>query len=129
MLSLRVTSPTDDPYLVGASRCSEDGAPSCPPITRTRPCPFRTFGVIAPVPPQDGLATFPASRVPPNGSVNTLVIPPRMQNVALNGAYSRVEKTLPAPYTTSWPVVSAAADETGSINTTASTAPNFGLEI
>src|SRR5215470_10032493 len=81
-------------------------------MNRTRSCPFRALGVITQVPPHAALATFPAVRVPPNGNVNTLVIPPRMQKVPLMGAYPGVENTLPVPYATSWPVVSAAAGDT-----------------
>src|SRR5262250_237165 len=89
-------------------------------MNRTRSCPFSALGVIAQVPPHAALATFPAVRVPPNGKVNTLVIPPRMQKVPLMGAYPSVENTLPVPYATSWPVVSAAAGDTEPVSTSAS---------
>src|SRR5215470_465907 len=71
--------------------------------------PFSVAGVISHVPPHAAVATFPAVSVPPKGSVNTLVTPPRMQKLVFSGAYTSVEKTLPAPYAASCAAESACA--------------------
>src|SRR5712664_1289750 len=57
--------------------------------------PFSTSGVIDHVPRQLAPTTLPAV----GGetiAVNALPMPPRMQKVALNGAYTTVPSTLPA---------------------------------
>jgi hypothetical protein len=62
------------------------GAEDRPPTNFTDSCPFRTLGVMAYVPPQSVVATRPAVSAPAKGKVKPLVMPPRMQKVALNGA-------------------------------------------
>ena len=62
------------------------GAEDRPPTNFTDSCPFRTLGVMAHVPPQPVVATRPAVSAPAKGKVKPLVMPPRMQKVALNGA-------------------------------------------
>src|SRR6266851_3796166 len=57
-----------------------------PPTKRTCSLPLSASGVIAQVPPHAVVATLPAVSGPANGSVNPLVIPPRMQKLALTGA-------------------------------------------
>src|SRR5438094_129508 len=71
------------------------------PTNRTGSLPLSASGVIVHVPPQAAVATLPAVWVPPNGSVNALVTAPTTQKPVLNGAYSSVVNTLPAPYATS----------------------------
>ena len=68
-----------------------------PPTKRTCSYPFNTAGVIAQVPAHAAVATLPAVCVPPKGSVSPLVTAPTTQKLVLNGAYSRVPNTLPAP--------------------------------
>jgi hypothetical protein len=58
----------------------------CPPTNVTGSRPFKTSGVIAQVPPHPAVATRPAVCAPANGKVKPLVMPPRMQKVALKGA-------------------------------------------
>ena len=55
-------------------------------MNRTGSLPLSVSGVIAQVPPQAAVATFPAMSVPPKGSVNPLVAAPTRQKPVFAGA-------------------------------------------
>src|SRR4030095_9047870 len=67
-------------------RAARTVVPGVPPTKRTGSCPLMTDGVIAQVPAQAAVATFPAVCVPPKGSVSPLVTAPTTQKLVLNGA-------------------------------------------
>ena len=82
-----VEATADAPHALALMRAGGAcGAGCCPPTNFTCSWPFRTAGVMAQVPPQPAAATRPAVSAPAKGKVKPLVMPPRIQKVALKGA-------------------------------------------